>query len=234
MKKILNKIKGFFKKSDNKLPKCNMCNKIKTFFKKIDLRKWFKENKLLSIGVIAILIAFLFGLFLKSYFIAATINGKPISRSMVVRRLEKNQGLTTLNSIITEELIRQEGKKKGIKITKEEINDEMTNIEESLKGQNQTLEEILASQGMTRDELIENIELQKLIERILADKATVTDEEVQKYIDDNKASLPEGTNMEDVKTLVKQQLVQQKISTEFQTWLDSIRKDAKINILVKY
>ena len=73
-----------------------------------------------------------------------------------------------------------------------------------------------------------------MIEGMLSDKLSVTDEEVQKYIDENASSLPEGTNIDDVKTLVKQQLSQQKLSTEFQGWFDSIKKDAKVNILVKY
>ncbi|MFZ2664223.1 MAG: SurA N-terminal domain-containing protein [Patescibacteria group bacterium] len=234
MKKILNKIKGLFKKSDNKLPKCNFCKKVKSSLKNINLKKWFKENKLFSIGIIAVFIAFIFGFVLKSLFVAATINGKPVSRLRVIRELEKNNGLTTLDSIVTEELIRQEAKKKGVKISKEDVDSEIASIEESLKDQGQSLDEILVSQGTTRKELVKNIELQKMIEEMLSDKLSVTDEEVQKYMDENASSFPEGTNMDDVKTLVKQQLSQQKLSTEFQGWFESIQKDAKINILVKY
>jgi foldase protein PrsA len=233
MKNILNKVKAFFKVLKNKVTNCKLCKNIKLPKIKIST-KWFKENKILSIGFIAVLIAFIFGYFLKGYFVAALVNGKPISRLRVIRELEKKQGLSALDNIITEELIRQEAKKKGLSVSKAEVDAEMASIETSLKSQSQTLDQILAAQGMTRSDLIKNIELQKLIEKILTDKVTVSDAEVQKYIDDNKASFPEGTNMDEVKTLVKQQLIQQKVSTEFQTWLDSVKKTAKINILVKY
>jgi foldase protein PrsA len=231
MKNILNKVKAFFKSLKSKIAKCEICKKIK--LPKISM-KWFKENKILSIGFIAVLVAFIFGYFLKGYFVAALVNGKPISRLRVIKQLEKTQGLTALDNIITEELIRQEAKKNGISVSKVDVDAEIASIETSLKSQSQTLDEVLAAQGMTRAELIKNIELQKLIEKILTDKATVTDAEVQKYIDDNKASFPEGTNMEEVKTLVRQQLIQQKVSTEFQAWIDGVKKASKINILVKY
>lgn len=228
MKNILNKIKAFFKSLKSKIAKCEICKKIKF------PTKLFKENKLLSIGFIVILVAFMFGYFLKGFFVAALVNGKPISRIRVIRELEKTQGLAVIDNIVTEELIRQEARKLKISVSKADVDAEIATIEESLKSQSQNLDEILAAQGMTRSELVKNIELQKLIEKILTDEVTVTDEEVQKYIDDNKASFPEGTNMEEVKTLVKQQLVQQKVSSEFQAWIDGVKKASKINILVKY
>ena len=121
-----------------------------------------------------------------------------------------------------------------VKISSKDIDTEIKSIEDSLKSQKQTLDEILKAQGMTKKDLRKNIEIQKMIEKLLADKYTVTDEEVQKYIDDNKSTFPEGTNLEEVKTIVKQQLIQQKVSTEFQTWISALKKASKINILVKY
>jgi len=201
------------------------CKKVKSFF---------AQNKILSIGIVAVLVAFVLGYLLKGLFIAATVNGVPISRSKVVRQLEKYQGSAALESLVTEELIRQEAKKKGVVVTEEELNAEVKKIEDSLRGQDQTLDEILKLQRMTKKDLTDNLKLNKLIEKILADKVTVTDEEVQSYIDQNKDSFPEGTDMEQVKTLVKEQLTQEKLGTEYQAWIDGIKTTAKINTLVKY
>ena len=228
MKKLLNKISGFCKGLKNKFLK------VKCPFSIAKIKAWIKENKLFSVGFVVILFAFLFGYFLKGFFVAALVNGRPISRLRVVTELEKRQGLGVLDSIITEELIKQEARKKGIKISSKDIDTEIKSIEDSLKSQKQTLDEILKAQGMTKKDLRKNIEIQKMIEKLLADKYTVTDEEVQKYIDDNKSTFPEGTNLEEVKTIVKQQLIQQKVSTEFQTWISALKKASKINILVKY
>jgi foldase protein PrsA len=234
MKNIINKVSDFFKGLKNKLPKNIKFPKIKCPCDMVKIKAWFKENKLLSIGFIVVFFAFIFGYFLKGFFVAALVNGRPITRLRVIKELEKKQGLSALDSIVTEELIRQEAGKKGIKVTSADVETEIKKIEESLKTQGQDINTLLSAQGMTRTDLVKNIEMQKMIEQLLADKATVTDEEVQKYIDDNKSTFPEGTNLDEVKVIVKQQLVQQKVSTEFQAWLDAVKKAAKINILVKY
>lgn len=223
MKKLNTKINSFFKSL--KVRCSAKCTKVKEFFKK---------NKILSVGLIIVIGAFLFGYLLKGLFIAALVNGKPISRLRVVRQLEKYQGATTLESIITEELIKQEAKKMGVKVTAEEVTEEILKIEANLVGQGQSLDEILSLQGMTRKDLETNLILNKLIEKILTDKSTVTDEEVQSYIDTNKDSFPAGTDMEQVKTLVRQQLVQEKMGTQYQSWIEEIKAAAKINVVVKY
>ena len=58
-------------------------------------------------------IAFFFGFVLRGAFIAAAVNGRPISRFKVIRELEKRQGMTTLDGLITEELIKQQQEAKA-------------------------------------------------------------------------------------------------------------------------
>src|SRR4030066_771684 len=50
----------------------------------------------------------------KGLFIAAVVNGRPVSRLTLIKNLEKAQGKTTLDNLITEELISQEAKKEQI------------------------------------------------------------------------------------------------------------------------
>lgn len=208
-----------------KLPKFPFCKTCKEFIAK---------NKILSIGIVAMIIAFLFGFLLKGTFVAATVNGKPIGRLAVLRELEKSQGAATLDGLITEEIIKQEAQKAGIKIGKEEVASEIENIRNSLTQQGQTLEQVLELQGMSLKELESQIAIQKMIEQLLADKTTVTDEEVNQYIDQNSDSFPEGTDMDQVKEIIRQQLAQQKLGNEFQAWYDGIKAEAKINYLRKY
>lgn len=233
MKKIKEKLNNLTKGLKLKLSKINL-SKYKYPIKFANIKEWATKNKTFSIGLLVVVIAFTAGYFLKSFFIVAMVNGRPISRLRVIKELERRQGLAILDSLISEDLVRQEANKKGIKINPADTADEIKSIEDSLKAQNTTIDQALASQGMTVKDLEKNIEMQKMIEVLLADKTAVTDEEVQKYIDDNKTSYPEGTNMDQVKSLVKQQLVQQKVATGFQTWMDALRKASKINILVKY
>ncbi len=87
---------------------------------------------------------------------------------------------------------------------------------------------------MTRKDLEENYRLNLLVEKILSERIQVTDEEVQKYIDDNSESFPEGTDMESVKTIIVEQLKQQKMSTEYQSFINELKEKADIKTVAKY
>ena len=86
---------------------------------------------------------------------------------------------------------------------------------------------------MTRAELNEQIKYQKTVEQLLGDKVAVTDAEVNTYMTDNKASLPTD-NPDQVKSIVKQQLAQQKLSSEYQTYVTELKAKAKVTYFVNY
>lgn len=221
------------KKSEVKLPK-NIKVKLP---KKVSLKPtkdFINKNKTLTIGFLVVLIAYILGFLLKGTILSATVNGKPITRAAVRRELETQQGAAVLEGLINKELVLQEAKKQGVKIDDSEVNEELKAIEESLITQGQTLDEVLELQGMNRKQLIEQIRLQKLIEKILADKTTVTDEEVNKYIEENSESFTEDVNMDQVRELIKEQLKQQKLSEEFQTWFEKIVSESKVNYYTNY
>ena len=87
---------------------------------------------------------------------------------------------------------------------------------------------------MTREELVKQIQMQKLVEKMLADRIIVTEADVSEYIDANSEILPEDTSTEEINETVKNQLQQQKLSSEIQIWLADLRQKAKINYFVKY
>ena len=185
------------------------------------------------IGILAVMLSFLGGYFIKSL-IAATVNGKPIWRAKIVKQLEAYQGASLLDSMIEQELIKQEAKEKGKNVTEQEIADQIKQVEESMGSQGITLDEALKAQNMTRADLEENFKMNILIEKLLSDRINVTDQEIQTYIDANKDSFGEGADIEQIKTLVKQQLQQQKMSEEFQKLVDELRQKADINVVAKY
>jgi parvulin-like peptidyl-prolyl isomerase len=170
----------------------------------------------------------------RGLFVAATVNGKPISRIAVVQELERQSGKQTLDSVITKTLVQQEAEKKNITITDKQIDEEIKKIEDNLKQQGQELDQVLSLQGMTRESLREDVEIRKTIELLLGDKAKVSEKEVDDYIASNSANFPAETDPKQLKDSVTQQLQQQKLSEELQTWLAQIRQNAKINYIVNY
>ncbi len=169
----------------------------------------------------------------KGLFIAATVNGSPISRLAIIQKLEKASGKSLLDSIITEKLVQNEASAKKIVISDDEINAEIKKIEDQIVAQGGTLDAALGAQNMSRDDLKKQIVFQKEVETLVADKINVSDEEVAQYIKDNKISIPEGQEAV-TGDQIKNDLRNQKLNTEAQTLITALKTKAKIQYFVKY
>ena len=195
--------------------------------------KILKHKKaLIAFGAVTLVALGLF--FAKGLFIAATVNGNPISRLSVVRELEEHSGKQALESLIQRKLIEAELNKKGITITQEEIDIELKRIEGQVVSQGETLKDVLVAQGMTEEQLREQVAVQKKLEKLLADKIQVSDEELNAYIENNKITPPEGVKIEDFRKQLSDQLKQQKFSQEAQKWISDLTTNAKIRYYVNY
>jgi len=188
--------------------------------------KLFVPLILIILGVVAF--------YAKGLFIAAIVNGQPITRFAVISELEKRSGEQTLSSIITETLILQEAQKRNITVTQKEIDDSIKKIESDLKEQKQSLDQALAFQGMARKDFEYQLRLRKLVEKMLVKEIEPTDKEISDYIEQNKDSLPKDTSEEEIEKTVKEQLKQQKLSTKVQEWLADLQNKASINYFVTY
>lgn len=202
--------------------------KLNAVFKKLASNK---KNMIILVAALLFLGA---GYLLKDVFIVAMVNGKPVYRWSVVQRLEDQGGKQILDSLITEALVKQAIKDSGVKVEQAEIDAAVSEIEGRIAAQGMTLDQALKDQGMTKDQLIEDIVMQKSAEKIVGDKVQVTDEEVAAYIEENKQYFPEGSDLESMKDLVKSQLKSSKVSTEIQTWVQSLQDNAKIIYLKNY
>lgn len=195
----------------------------------------FKKKYLLalSFGVaIALILGALF--YSKGLFVAATVNGSPVSRLAVISALEKQGGKQALDAIISEKLIEVELKKSNITVSESDIDAEIKKIEEQVAGQGGTLEEALETQGMTMDILREQIATQKGLEALLADKIVVTDSEIESALKSAEGSAPEGMTPDELKSAITEQLKQQKFQAEAQAWVASLSTNADIKYFVTY
>ncbi|MFH0803560.1 MAG: SurA N-terminal domain-containing protein [Candidatus Tagabacteria bacterium] len=205
----------------------------------IEERQQKADKKSIKIGVktaIIIAVVIIIGALAYGYkglFIAATVDGSPISRLAVIQGLEKASGKNLLDSLINEKLIENEVSAKKIIVSDEEINSEIKIIEDQVAAQGGTLDAALASQGMSIDDLKKRITIQKELEKLLADKINVTDEEVAQYIKDNEISIPEGQEAATADQ-IKSELRNQKLNTEAQTLLTDLKSKAKIKYFVNY
>lgn len=217
-----------------------LVNIFKTMKKKLVLAKIksVKERLGKDKRAVVFLIAILFGgstlYFLKGQLVVAMVNGRPISRLALIKKMEKQAGKSTLNALITETLILQEAKKQNVVVADEEVDQEIKKLEENLVQQGQDLNQLLSLQGSTKDELKERMRIQKIVEKIVGQDIKVTDEEMETYLEQNKESIPEDTDIEEVKTIVKEQLGQQKLNEKIQSWVKSLNESANIKYFLEF
>lgn len=198
------------------------------------LEQKFKKlnKKTIIILVIVIVLGVLFYLS-RGFFIAATVNGQPISRWSVLSTLEKESGKDLLESLILEKLIASEIRDRQLDVSDEELDTEIKKIEEQVIAQGGTFAEALAQEGMTLDILKKQILLQKQVEKLLADKVAVTDEELDQYITDSQTVIPVGQELA-VRDQLKGQLVNQKLNKEAPSYIEDLKAKAQIKYFVNY
>jgi foldase protein PrsA len=190
-----------------------------------------RKSYVILIIVIVLLGAILY--YFRGLFVAAVVNGQPISRLEVVQQAEKQSGKQTLDTLVRDALIEQEAKKENITVSDQEVNTQITTLQNNLKKQGQTLDQVLAAQGMSEDDLRNLIRLDQLVQKMVAKNVKVKDQEVNDYIAKNKDSLP-NTDDATLKKQVKAQLLQQKTNEAVQTWLANLQQKANIVYFVQY
>lgn len=195
----------------------------------------FKKPKPLVIAIgVAVILIIVALIFAKGIFVAATVNGSPISRLSVIGELEKQGGKKVLETIIETKLIETELNKKEISVSKDDVDVEIENIKTQVASQGGTFETALAQQGLTEEKLREQITIQRKLEKLLADKVAVSEAEIDAYIKDSKATPPKDVKIEDFKKQISEQIKKQKFQSEAQKWMSDLTASAKIKYYVKY
>jgi len=200
---------------------------------KIKTKQYFTV-RVKTVILIAVIIALGVSAYIyKGLFIAATVNGSPISRLAVIQKLEKASGKNLLDSLITEKLVQKEADAKKIIVSNDEVNGEIKKIEDQILTQGSTLEAALSAQGMSTDDLKKQIIFQKKVEKLVADKINVTDEEVAQYINDNAISIPKEQEAA-ANDQIKNELRNQKLNKEAEALITALKSQAKIRYFVNY
>lgn len=170
----------------------------------------------------------------RSLFVAATIDGQPVSRLAVIQQLEKQSGENALNAIITERLIATEAARSKVTIDPADIDKEIENIKVQVGAQGMTLDDALAQQGMTLDDVRKQIITQQQLKQLLGDALTVTDADIDDYITKSKITVPKNMSEDDFRTKIKEQLSNQKFGKEADKWITTARAAANVKYFVSY
>lgn len=191
------------------------------------------QRKLLqrpSFILLLIVVFFIFGSLIyknKKFFIVGIVNNRPITSIELYSKLASQGGKQMFDQIVVEALIVDAAKKKNINVSETDIDNEITKIEKNL-GENTNLTDALTQQGMTLKDLRAQVKMRLTAIKLVEGNVSVTDEEVNKYITDNKDFLPKEEDEQKQKESVKEILIEQKINTQIQTLLQELKSSAKI------
>ena len=172
--------------------------------------------------------------FVKSLFVAAWVNGRPVFRVSLIKELEKQGGTQVLDSLITEKLISQEASRNKISVAQNEIDEQITLIENQLKEQGVDLETALSMQGQTRGDLEKSLKLKLFLEKILADQLNVSETEIEEYFNTNKATLYKDQKLADVSASIASTLKQQKLSEKYQELITQLKEKASVKYWLNF
>ena len=195
-------------------------------------RRFSISIKTAALVLIALAIGFAL-YYYRGLLVVATVNGNPISRLSVINELEGRSGKAALDSLIIKKLINDEFAAKNLSINDGDVDSKVKEIEDQLKVQGQTLESALSAEGMSKNALREQIRIQLKLEKLAEAEVNISDEDVNKYIDENKMPIEKDKEAE-TKNQIKEQLRQQKLQEVIPTIIQNLKSQAKINYIVNY
>lgn len=183
-----------------------------------------KALGLSALGLLAVLAIFWYKT--NTWPIAAIANGRVITRYTLNKNLYQQGGKTVLDSLVTEQLVKQELDNKKITVSKDEVNKRYEEIKKTLPA-GSDVKALLAAQGMTEADLLKQIELQLRIQKAISGSSTISEDEINKYIEDNKSYLT-GTTSAELRASAIEGLKSQKLQSEYTTWMNNLKKNAKV------
>lgn len=164
----------------------------------------------------------------KNLFIAAVVNGQPISNLELQMRLNQQFKTQTLAQMVNEKLLRQEASKKGAVVTQPELDSKVKEIE-SQYGGTDGFNAILSQQGMTRADFLSQTNLQLIVEKLYSSEASPSNTDIDKFIADNK-DLPEATEPAKFRETATKQIFQTNLAKVFNEKFQALKQAAKIQI----
>ncbi|WP_209122940.1 peptidylprolyl isomerase [Alkalihalobacillus sp. BA299] len=146
-----------------------------------------KQKKIwmyMSIGLILIIAIFCTFYFTKGERVAS-VNGQPIYKDQLYDMLVTQYGAEAIDSLITDIIVEEEVKKENISVSQEDLDEEMTVYTESYGGE-ESFNELLASSGIERTTIEQDIETFLAIKKLLEPRISITEEELTAYFEENK------------------------------------------------
>lgn len=168
------------------------------------------------------------------FWVIAWVDNKPITKFELYALLDKRDEGKTSEELIVQKLLRSEGQKQRAIVSSDELEAEIKKVEVAQGGAEQ-LDQILQVNRTSREDFRKLVELQLIKQKLFGKDINITDEDVTKYLDQNKDSLPpdilknpESSEAAKLRESAKEQLKQMKINENFNKWLEEALKSSRV------
>jgi len=185
----------------------------------------------------------------------ATVNGAVITRGELDQKIAQVKKSTPpggtdptadagfelqlLDDLVNLKLLTAAAEAKGLTVSDDEINTELTGLVNAMGGEDKFMQQLTAT-GLTRDELSDNIKNELLVRKLVDQEtdiknATATPEEIATAYQQAAASAPEGQEVppiDQAAEILRAQIIQQKSSAIVNDYIQKLRADADIKVLL--
>lgn len=181
---------------------------------------FMKNNKLMMIfAVIFLGLLLIFATAFTRTETAASINGEKISKDELNTKLTEMYGADILDSLITNKVIEMEAAKEKVKVTGNEIDEELTKLQESYGGE-ESFASALEQNNVSMDKIREDIEIYLLAEKMIKPSIDVTEDDMKTYFEENKDSFDQKEQVKASHILVEDEATAKKVKEELNNGKD--------------
>jgi len=209
----------------HKMPRKKAVVKTETVVSKISVNPKRRRGFWLIVLLIGLL---LLAYYKKGWFVSATVNGQPITRLELTKRMDALYKDKVIAQMVNEKILEQEAAKKGVSVSQKEIDDKMAEVETQYGGKD-SFNQLLQQQGLTRDEFNRQTKYQLIVEKLFSSEASPSAADVQKFMDQNK-NAPEATDEAKFKILAEKQVKQDNLSKIFNDKFQQLKTSAKVQL----
>lgn len=181
---------------------------------------YMKKNKLmLTFAVITLALLLIFATAFSKTETAASVNGEKITKDELNTKLTEMYGADTLDSLITNKVIEMEADKQKVKVTGNEIDEELTKLQDSYGGE-EAFAAALEQNKVSIDRIREDIQTYLLAEKMIKPSIKVTEEEMKTYFEENKESFDQKEQVKASHILVEDEATAKKVKKELESGKD--------------
>ena len=157
------------------------------------------------------------------------VNGKPITFGDIISGFRYHEPGNVLDQVILEKVVEYEAQKRNIVVTAEEVEAEITRLQNTATENGKTLYQLYKDSGQTTADIDRNARVHLTIIKILEQDTTITEENIDQFIHTHPDLYP-YKDREDIRQEVKKILLHEAVNTKYDTWA----KEAKAHSSIEY